>query len=78
MKMGYVPSKAYLDLWIKRNGDYYVLIAHFVDDVISFSKDPIIVINELKKTYVMKAVGTPEYYLGGNIIQLGKNRNIKA
>ena len=28
--------------------------------------------NELKKTYVMKAVGTPEYYLGGNVVQLGE------
>ena len=51
-KMGYVPSKAYLDLWIKRNGDHYEFIAWFVDDVISFSKDPISVMNELKKTYV--------------------------
>ena len=71
-KMGYVPSKAYLDLWIKRNGDHYEFIARFVDDIISFSKDLISVMNELKKTYVMKAVGTPEYYLGGNVIQLGE------
>ena len=70
--MGYVPSKAYLDLWIKKNGDHYEFIARFVDDV-SFSKDPISVMNELKKTYVMKAVGTPEYYLGGNVIQLGED-----
>ena len=27
---------------------------------------------ELKKTYVMKAIGAPEYYLGGNVIQLGE------
>ena len=70
--MGYVPSKAYIDLWIKKNGDHYEFIAWFVDDVISFSKDPISVMNELKKAYVMKAVGTPEYYLGGNVIQLGE------
>ena len=25
-----------------------------------------------KKTYVMKAIGTPVYYLGGNVIQLGE------
>jgi len=60
--MGYVPSKAYLDFWIKRKGDHYEFIARFVDDVISFSKDPLSIMNELKKTYVMKAVGTPEYY----------------
>jgi hypothetical protein len=28
--------------------------------------------NEFKKTYVMKAIGTPEYYLGGNVVQLGE------
>jgi hypothetical protein len=27
---------------------------------------------ELKKTYVMKAIGAPEYYLGGNVIHLGE------
>ena len=70
--MGYIPSKAYLDLWILKQGDHYEYIACFVDDIISFSKDPISIMNELKKTYVMKAVGTPEYYLGGNVIQLGE------
>jgi len=29
--------------------------------------------NELKKTYVMKAIGAPEYCLGGNVIQLGED-----
>lgn len=28
--------------------------------------------NELKKTYVMKAIGAPEYYLGGSVVQLGE------
>src|SRR5687768_560198 len=70
--MGYVPSKAYLDLWILKKADHYEFIARFVGDVISFSKDPLSIMNELKKTYVMKAVGTPEYYLGGNVVQLGE------
>src|SRR5688500_14546070 len=70
--MGYIPSKAYLDLWILKKTDHYEYIARFVDDVISFSKDPLSIMNELKTTYVMKAVGTPEYYLGGNVIQLGE------
>ena len=26
-KMGYIPSKAYLDLWIKKNGDHYEFIS---------------------------------------------------
>ena len=65
--MGYKPSKAYPDLWYKRVEDRYEYIARYVDDVISFSKNPLSIMEELKKTYVMKAIGAPEYYLGGNI-----------
>ena len=70
--MGYKPTKAYEDLWYKKMGDHYEYIARYVDDIISFSMDRISVMEEFKKTYVMKAVGTPEYYLGGNVIQLGE------
>ena len=67
-KMGYSPSKADTDLWIKRHPDgHYEYIANYVDDVISFSKDPMAVIEELRKDYLLKGVGEPEYYLGGNV-----------
>lgn len=52
--------------------DHYEYIARYVDDIISFSKDPISIMNDLKKTYDMNAIGAPEYYLGGNVIQLGE------
>ena len=71
-KLGYTPSLAYNDLWMKKVGDHYEYIARYVDDVISFSKNPMKVIEELKKIYVMKSVGTPEYYLGGNVVQLSE------
>jgi hypothetical protein len=70
--MGYQPSKAYPDLWYKKMDDHYEYIARYVDNIISFSKDPLSIMEELKKTYVMKAIGAPEYYLGGNVIQLGE------
>jgi hypothetical protein len=39
--MGYVPSKADADFWMKKHKDgQYEYIANYVDDVISFSKDP--------------------------------------
>jgi len=67
-KMGYTPSKADADFWMKRHKDgHYEYIANYVDDVISFSKDPMSVIEELKKDYLLKGVGEPEYYLGGNV-----------
>jgi hypothetical protein len=54
-KMGYKPSKADSDFWIKRcDNGHYVYIASYVDDVISFSKDPMSVIEELKKDYPSK------------------------
>ena len=71
-KMGYRPSKADSDLWYKWTGTHYEYIARYVDDVISFSKDPLKVMKELEKIYVLKGVGRPEYYLGGDVMELNK------
>ena len=70
-KLGFRPSKADPDLWIKTVDEHYEYIARYVDDVIVFSKDSMSIINELKKTYIMKDVGKPQYYLGGDVIDLG-------
>ena len=70
-KLGYRPTKADSDLWIKQVSDHYEYIAKYVDDIIVFSKMPMEVIEELKKTYIMKGVGKPQYYLGGDIVDLG-------
>jgi Reverse transcriptase (RNA-dependent DNA polymerase) len=71
-KMGFRPSKADPDLWYRKVGDHYEYIARFVDDVIAFSKDPMSIMKELEKVYVMKGVGKPQYYLGGDVIELGE------
>src|SRR5688500_18592419 len=71
LSMGYKPSKADYDLWMKKVDDHYEYIARYVDDVIVFSKDPMAVINELKGIYVMKDIGKPRYYLGGDVGELG-------
>jgi hypothetical protein len=66
--MGYVPSKANADFWMKKHKDgLYEYIANYVDDVISFAKDPMSVLNELKKDYMLKGIGEPKHYLGGNV-----------
>ena len=70
--MGYVPTKADPDLWMKDCGTHYEYIARYVDDVISFSKNPMAVIRELEAFYTMKGVGKPQYYLGGDVLQLGE------
>ena len=68
---GYRPSKADFDLWYKKVNDHYEYIARYVDDVIVFSKDPMLIVQELKRTYIMKGVGKPQYYLGGDVASLG-------
>jgi len=71
--MGFVPSKADPDMWIRKLKDgSFEYIARFVDDVIAFSKFPMEIMEELKKTYIMKGVGKPQYYLGGDVVDLPK------
>ena len=70
-KLGFKPSKADPDLWMRKHPDgHYEYIARFVDDVIAFAKDPLSIMKDLEKTYVMKGVGAPRYYLGGDIMEL--------
>jgi hypothetical protein len=44
----------------------------YVDDVLVYSKNPLHVINELKKDYILKGIGQPEYYSGGDVMELDK------
>jgi len=68
--MGYVPSRADDDLWVKTHDDgHHSYIASYVDDVISWHRDPMSVIQELQKDYILKGVGSPEYYLGGDVVE---------
>ena len=39
----------------------------FVVNLLVWSKDPMSIIQELKETYILKGVGVPEYYLGGDV-----------
>jgi hypothetical protein len=43
-----------------------------VDDILIWSKDSMVVIKSLEKTYMQKSEGIPEYYLGGNVEFLGE------
>jgi hypothetical protein len=65
--MGFTPSKTDTNLWIRDAGDTYDMIGTYVDDLLVWSKDPMAIITEVKKDYILKGVGEPEYYLGGNI-----------
>ena len=66
--LGFKPSKLDPDLYIREvKGSHYEMIATYVDDLLVFSKNPMKIIEELKKVYTLKGVGEPEYYLGGNV-----------
>ena len=67
--MGFVPSKADYDLWMRKQDDHYEYIATWVDDLLVFSKKPMEIINTIKETYDLKGVGAPEYYLGSDYLQ---------
>ena len=68
--LGFKPSKADFDLWYKPVDDHYEYIARYVDDVIVFSRDPMAIMEKLKESYILKRVGKPQYYLGGDVVTL--------
>jgi hypothetical protein len=51
---------------------HYEYLSTYVDDILIWSKDPMAVIKSLEKIYLLKNVGIPEYYLGGNLEFLGE------
>ena len=69
--MGFRPTKVDADLWYRKQADHYEYIARYVDDLIAFSRKPMEIMEELQKTYHMKGVGKPQYYLGGDVLELG-------
>jgi len=68
LRLGFKPSKADSDLWMKDCGTHYEYVCTYVDDLLIMSKNPMAIIDELKKEYPLKGVGAPEYYLGGDIV----------
>ena len=66
--MGFRPSYADPDLWIRDAGDCYEYICVYVDDLMAILKDPQHFFDLLtsKYKYLLKGVGDPEYHLGGN------------
>jgi hypothetical protein len=46
---------------------HYEYLATYVDDILIWIKDPMAVIKSLEKTYMLKSVDIPEYYLGGYV-----------
>ena len=69
-KLGFVPSKADTDLWMRDAGDHYKYVAKYIDNILAIAKEPLEILEKMKKPngrYKFKGVGSPEYYLGGDI-----------
>ena len=79
-KIGFEPSKADQDLWMRQKDDHYEYIAKYIDDILIISKDPKSILDMLKKPkgpYDFKGVGSPEYYLGGDVKIVYEGDSIK-
>jgi hypothetical protein len=56
------------------NSSHYEYLDTYLDDILMWSKDPMAVIKSLENAHMLKSVGIPEYYLGGNVEFLGEAR----
>jgi hypothetical protein len=72
LRSGFKKTKHDPDLWMIDKSSHYEYLATDVDDIIICCADPMAVIKSLEKIYVLKGVGIPEYYLGGNVKLLGR------
>jgi hypothetical protein len=57
---------------------HYEYLTTYVDDILIWSKDPMAFMKSSEKTYMLKSVGIPEYYLGGNVEFLGETWKSKG
>jgi hypothetical protein len=67
LRLGFKKTKHDSDLWMVEKSSHYVYLATYVDDILIWCKHPIVVIKALEKTYMLKSVCIPKYYLGGNV-----------
>ena len=69
LALGFNPSKADPDLWYRDKGDHYEYVATYIDDLLIASRNPESIVQAMEERYILKRVGVPSYYLGGDVIQ---------
>ena len=65
--MGFTPSPADPDVWMRDAGDVYEYLVVYVDDLIAIMKDPKAFLDELQQfphNYTLKGLTEPRYHLG--------------
>jgi hypothetical protein len=80
LRLGFKKTKLDPDLWMVDKSSHYEYYATYVNGILIWSKDLMAVIKPLEKTYMLKSVGIPEYYLCRSIEFLGeawKNQGLR-
>ena len=69
--MGFRPSKAEDDIWMRKSGNIYEYIARYVDDLAIVSQNPSTITETLTQKYKLKLKGTGpiDYHLGVNFFR---------
>jgi hypothetical protein len=70
--MGFTPSKAEPDIWMRDAGDHYEYIACYVDDLMIASKKPNLIIDALEappNKFTLKGTGPVKFHLGCDYIR---------
>jgi hypothetical protein len=70
--LGFFPSKAEEDIWMRDCGDHYEYLAVYVDDILIGSKDPKKIIAELEggpHSFKLKGTGPISYHLGNDYVR---------
>ena len=65
--LGWTPSKAEEDIWMRDAGDHYEYLAVYVDDLMIASKNPQKIIDELEAnphSFKLKGTGPADFHLG--------------
>ena len=64
--MGFFPSKAENDIWMRDKGDHYEYIGVYVDDLIICTKEPRAIIEalQIEHKFKLKGTGPVEFHLG--------------
>jgi hypothetical protein len=65
--LGWFPSKADTDVWMRDCGDHYEYVATWVDDLLYIGHNPDVFYKAITDMgYKLKGVGFPSYHLGGD------------
>jgi hypothetical protein len=71
LRLGFSKTKHDPDLQKIDKTSHYEYLSPYVNAILIWSKDPMVVIESLEITYLLKNGGIPEYYLGRNVELFG-------